>query len=170
MSAPPQAFIAGFELDFTEVVLITHLGVHGLAKESLAQHVKHHQLGPVVAAVLHQEAVLLLFLGGLDELPAVLDGLGGRHFGRCVLAVLHGREHHRNVPFPWGRGVDEVEVFLGAEPLEVARSVREGFRFALARFLREPLRSLRLLGNDVANRSQFDPVDTEESLDVLGAL
>ena len=101
---------------------IPALGVQDLAEEALADHVEDHHLGAIVVAVLHHHAVLAVFLGVLDELPAIVERHGRRDFGCRVLAVLHRCDADRHVPFPW-RGIeDEIDVFGLTQSFEVTRS------------------------------------------------
>ena len=101
---PPQPLALLGELDAAQVVEVAGLGVKNFAQDPHADEIQGHELDPVIAAVLHHLAVLLGFFGRFDERPAVLEGHGRRDLGRGVLAVLHGRQADRDVPFPGCRG------------------------------------------------------------------
>src|ERR1700686_4591558 len=70
-------------------------------------------------------------LGNIDEVPTLLQCCTGRHFDRSMLAILHGAERHWNVPVPWGRDVDDVELELG-QILEIPFALAETCGLCLA--------------------------------------
>ena len=166
----PVPLVVRSELDGAQIVEVAALRVQDLTQESLLRDVEDHHLGTVVVAVLHHDAVLLLRLGDLDQPPAVLERVGGRHLGRGVLAVLHRRHADRDVPLPRRRREDQVQILLGAQALEVALPAGvEGGRSATG--LRHPRRRLlRALGHDVADRLDLDALDADEVADVSTAL
>ncbi len=110
----------------------------------------------------------LRLLGGLDELPAVLDRVGGRHLRGRVLARLHGGDADRHVPFPGRRGVDDVDVGAFTETLKIQIALEIGIRLGAAGLLAPLLDARRFFLDDVADRLDLDAVDLEEVPDVGG--
>ena len=163
---PPQPLALVRELDAAQVVEVAGLGVDDLAEQAFADEVQGHELDPVVAAVLHHLAVLLVLLGRLDQGPAILEGHGRGHFGRGVLAVLHGREAHGHVPLPGRRGHDQVELLGLAHPLEVPRAVGIAGRLGLPGLDDPFLGPLDVGRPDVADGLDLDAFDVEVVLDV----
>ena len=92
------------------------------AEDPLPDQIERHQLEAVVAAILHHDAVPARLLRRLHDRPAVVQRHRGRDLGGRVLAVPHGREHDRDVPFPRRGREDQIQILLGAHPLEVSRS------------------------------------------------
>ncbi len=164
--SPPETLAFVGELNPAKVVEIAGLGVKDFTEDAAADEVKGHELDPVVAAVLHHLAVLARFLGRLDQGPAIVQGHGRRDLGRGVLAVLHGREADRDVPFPRRGGEDQVEVFGFAHPLEVPLPFRVGRGKGLARGDDPLLGPFDLGRDDVAEGFDLDAVDVEEVLDM----
>ena len=161
MLASPESFITVFELDASKVVKVATLGMQQFAEHPLSDHVKNHQLRTVIVAVLHHDAVLVIFLGGFDELPTILDCVSSGNFASGMLTVLHRSEHDRYVPLPGRRRVDKVQVFFFAHTNEVPRPIRVASRFREASFDNLPLPAFNLLGNDVANGRQPGTRDTQ---------
>ena len=157
-------------LMLAQIVEVAAFGVQDLAEDALPDHVEDHHLRTVVVAVLHHHAVLLVFLRVLDELPAIIEGHGRRHFGRGMLAVLHGGDAHRDVPFPRRGGEDEVDVLGLAQPLEVARAPAVAGRFLLPCRDDQLLHELHALLGNVADRSHAHARDRQHVADVRAAL
>jgi hypothetical protein len=59
--------------------------------------------------------VLAGFLGGVDELPALVEILGGRNFHGDILALLHGIDSHRHMVVPVGSDIYEIYVWTPAQ-------------------------------------------------------
>src|SRR5262249_1346282 len=56
-----------------QVVQIRALAVQQLAEHALATHAQAHELFAAIAAILQHHAVALRLLGGVDELPALVE-------------------------------------------------------------------------------------------------
>ena len=167
--AAPESLAAVGELDAAQVVEVAALGVEDLAEESLPHEVQAEELGAPVVDVFHHRAVAVRALGGLDELPAAFQRVGGGDFGDRVLAVLHGRDADGDVPAPGGRRVDEVEVLFGAEALEIGLAIGVERRARVPRLFDEAGRALRVLLADVADGGDHAAVDAHEIADVRRA-
>ena len=164
----PVAVVA--DLQVARVVLVGALGVDQLAQEPGADHPQDGHLLAHVVDVLHHHAVLAGLLGGLDELPAFVQGDRGGDLGGGVLAVAHRGEADRDVPLPGGGGVDQVEVLGRAHPLEVALAAGVGRRLPLAQ-----RRGLAAGGGagllaDVAHGLQLHAVEAQQVGHVLRPL
>ena len=116
--AAPEPFVLRLEEDLPQVVQVGRLGVQHLAEQSRVHHAVHQHLVVAVVAVLELDAVLPRALARVDEGPEVLERRADGTFARGVLAVRQRGEHHRHVPFPRRRGVDEIDVVARDEPLE----------------------------------------------------
>ena len=93
-----------------QVVDVGTLGVDNLTKDTLLSHVEGVELKPVVAAVLQNHAVLAVFLGEVDELPALLQVHGTGHLNGGVLAVLQSALGHGEVVVPVCSNVYKVNI------------------------------------------------------------
>jgi hypothetical protein len=163
---PPQPLAFARELDAAEVMEVAGLAVEDLAEDAFADEIERHELDPVVAAVLHHLAVLLVLFGRFDQGPTVLDRHGRRHLGRGVLAVAHGRQANRHMPLPRRRRHDQVEVLGRAHALEIALSVRITGRLRLPG-LDDPFLGPFHVGRaDVTDGLDLDALDIEVVLDV----
>ena len=98
------------------------VAVHHFAEESLPRHVQRHDLKRQIAVVLHHLAMLPRPLGRLDQLPALLDGPGRRHFRGDVFAVIHRVNGHRRVHVPRRRHEHQVNVVTLANPFPIFRT------------------------------------------------
>jgi len=103
-------------------VEVAALGVQQFPEHAATHHVQDRHLRAIVGAVLHHDAMPLCLLGGLDQLPALVERYGHRNLGGRVFAGAQRRQHHWSVPFPRRRGEHQVEVLLGHHALEVART------------------------------------------------
>ena len=134
----------------------------------MLRHVERRQFEEIVNAVLEHHAVAPGLLGGVDQLPALVERHGCGNLDGHMLAVLHGVDGHRHMQLPRGADVHQVDVVALAElfpPLLAAVRSRCGeivFRENLLRLL-DPL------GIEVAERLDFDPVDMGETLHRTGA-
>jgi hypothetical protein len=168
--AAPQPLTLVGELDRPEIVQIAAFGVKQLAEETLTNDVEDHHLHAVVVAVLHHHAMLAELLGRVDDRPAVLERHRRGHLGRRVLSALHRGQHDGDVPFPWRRVVDEIEILGLAQPLEVARPACIDRRSRMTSFrnhFRGPVGALR---SDVADSSDAASRNLEEIPHVTGPL
>ena len=100
-----------------EVVYVRALGMDEVAELAEPAEVQGEHLVLAVAAVLELHAVALEPFGGLDELPAVVDGERRGHLRRDVLSGAHRVERDGHVQLPRGRVVDEIDVGVVAKPL-----------------------------------------------------
>src|SRR5439155_5550326 len=140
-----------------------------LAEHPAADEIQDQHLTAVVAAVLHHDAVAPCTLGGLNEAPAILQCVCHRYFRGCVLSARHCGDADRDVPLPRRCGVDEVEVFLVAHTLEIARPARVPLRPRKPRLFDDVLRALDLFLDDVAHRTNVGAFDSNQVIDVDGA-
>ena len=86
-----------------------------------------------------------------------------------MLTVAQGGEHHRDVPFPGRRGVDEIDVVALAEVFKVMVAVGINGRRLLAFGFDHLCGALALLFDDVTDRCDADIVDVEEFSQYAGA-
>ena len=105
----------------------------------------------------------------LDQLPAVVQGVGGGDLGGRVLAVLHGRDADGDVPPPRGGVVDQVEILLRAEALEVGLAAGVERGPGMTRLLDEVGGARGVRFADVANGGDHAAVDAHQVADVRGA-
>ena len=162
LEPPPEPDVLPVEEQRSQVVDVGALGVVDLAQHSRPDEVPRQHLAPAVVAVLEHDAVPPRPLGGVHELPALVEGDGGRDLDRGVGSSRHGGERHRDVPAPGCRDVDEVEVAPAAQGLEVPLSLRVDLRPGPPRFLDPVLHPRRPLGADVAHGLDLDALDPEE--------
>ena len=126
-----------------------------VAEEALALEVQDEELFFAVAGVLEDRAVALVFFGGIDDIPALIDRQAAVHFDEGVFAQLHRADGHRLVPFPRGGDIHDVDIIPGDHFFPgVLVSAVDGRR--LARLLADDL-GLRLgpVVEDVADRDDF---------------
>ena len=168
--AAPVAFAAERPEDAAgEVMDVGALRVLEVAEEALAGEVQDEELFFAVAAVLDDRAVALGLLRHVHELPAFVDGHRGRDLDEDVLALLHGLEGHRDVPFPGGGDVDDVDVVAGDQllPGVLVTEVHHGF---LARLLLDVLGgALGALLDDVADGDDLGERDVGGGVHVAAA-
>ncbi len=109
--AAPVAFAAEAPEDAAgEVVDVGALSVLEVAEEALAGKVEYEELFFAIAAVLDDCAVALGLLRHVHELPTLVNGNRRQDLDEGVLALGHGFEGHRHVPFPRGGHVDDVDI------------------------------------------------------------
>ena len=147
--------------ELVEVVDVGALDMQNLAEKPVARHVERRQLEKVIDAVLEHHAVALVLLGGVHQLPALLERRGGRHLDGHMLAVLHGVHGHRHVLEPRRGDIHQVDVVALAElfPALLA-AVRR--RLGEAALRENPLRALHPLGIEVAERLDLHAVEVRE--------
>ena len=71
------------------------------SKRTLLRKLQGHHLEEIIAAVLQNHAVPAGTLGGIDKVPAFLEGIGGRHLdgiaGTLVLSRALPLQHPPNI-------------------------------------------------------------------------
>ena len=112
-------------------MLIAALAVDDRAEEPFPDHAHDHHFVPVVAAVFEHHAVDAGALVGLDEGPAVLEGIRAAHLRADLLAAVHGVNGRGDVVFPGGEDADHVHVV----PLDEGAVVRRGGHVPVFLFL-----------------------------------
>ena len=158
----PVALIVVPEL--IEIVDVGTLDVEDLAEKPVLRHVERRQLEEIVDTVLEHHAVALRLLGGVHQLPALVERLRGGNLDGDVLAVLHGIDRHRNMLEPRRGDVDQVDVLTLAELLP-ALLAAVGLGTRQAALLEDLLRSLDPLGIEVAQRLDLHAVEVRETAD-----
>src|SRR3954447_22847781 len=108
-------------------------------------------------------------LRSVNDVPAIFERVCGRDFRTSVLAGAQGSQDLRNVPFPRGGDVDEVEIVAGDESFEVVFAVCVNGRCLLTSLLDELGRTLALLFDDIANSIDDHLIDSEKLSEHLGA-
>ena len=162
----PVALIGGPVL--LQAVDVASLCVDDLPEEALLCHVERREFEKVVDAVLEHHAVAARPFGGVDQLPALGDALGGGNLEGDVLAVFHGVDGHRDVLKPRRDDVHQVEVVAFAElfpTLLAAVFVGPG----CARLFENLLVLLDPFGVEVAQRPDLHVVDESQPGDGAGA-
>ena len=110
-AAPVAAGIEETRAGFAALVMdVGAFAVLQVAEEALALQVQDEEFLFAVAAVLEDRAMALVFFGGVDDIPALVDRQAAVHFDEGVLAELHRPDGHRLVPFPRGGDIHDVEV------------------------------------------------------------
>ena len=157
----PVALVVVPEL--VQIVNVGALDMEDLAEEPVLGHVERRELEEVIDAVLEHHAVALVLLGGVHQLPALVERLGRRHLHGNMLAVLHGIDGHRNVLEPRRGNVDQVDVVALAELLPaLLAAVRRGGRQPV--FREDLLRLLHPVGIEVAKGLDRNAVQVGETL------
>ena len=123
-----------------------------VAELAEAAEVEREHLDLAVAAVLKLHAVALEPLGGLDELPAFVDGERRRNLDCDVFARVHRVEGDRNVELPRRGVVHEVDVLVVAELLPLLVAAGVDLRRGTARLFDRRERALDTQGVQVADR------------------
>lgn len=100
-------------------------------------------------------------LGGIHQVPALLQGGGGGNFHGRMFAILHRIERHRDMPVPWSRNVNDIEFELG-QISEVLIAFGECCRLGLASIGDHLLRMSHLFGDEVTDRLHINTVDREK--------
>jgi len=101
------------------------------AEVLLGCHVAYGYGKVVIAAVFCHEEVSACMLHRINELPALLGGLGCRHFYDDVLAAVHGFYGYWGVALPVGAYIYNVEVGILANGLPaILACVCPGLRLA----------------------------------------
>ncbi|CDF23021.1 uncharacterized protein BN736_00910 [Prevotella sp. CAG:617] len=100
--------------EVVEVVDVSTLCAEHFAEYAVLSHVQGVHFKPVVAAVLQNHAVLAGLFAQVDELPALVKVHGRRYFDGGVFTVLQSAFGYREVVFPVGSDVYEVDVFAFA--------------------------------------------------------
>ena len=138
-----------------EAVLVAALGVDCLAEEPLADHVQHHQLVAAEAAVLEHHARDAGLLGGVDELPQLLDRRRPADLDGGVLAGGHRLGGEGEVGVPGRRDENALDGRIGDEPDRVGVRLRRRLAVAAedAEHLLDPFLP------DVADGGDLDAVE-----------
>ena len=126
-----------------------------VAEEALPLQVQDEELLLAVAAVLEDRAVAPVFLGGVDEIPALVYRQAAVHFDEGVLAQLHRPDGHRLVPFPRGGDIHDVEVFACDEFLPGVFVAAVDRRCPSGLLPNDLGLGLRAFGEDIAERDDF---------------
>src|SRR5678810_319314 len=87
----------------------------------------------------------------VNNVPTIFESVGGGHFSTGMLSGTQGSEHLRNVPFPGGGNVYEVEIITSDESFEVTFSVCVDAGCLLTSLLDHLSRTRALLLHDVTN-------------------
>jgi len=86
------------------------LAMHQIAQNAFPAEVQGQHFVISIAAVFKHHAVAARLFRGVDQLPALLQRHGGRHFDGRVLAALHRIDRHRRVPQPRRADVDQIDL------------------------------------------------------------
>ena len=147
---------------------IAAFGMDDFTKHSLSYKIQNQQLAAVVAAVLHHDAVTFGFFRCLHKLPAFFDGDSRRDLGCSMFSGLHRGDTHRCMPLPWGCGIDKIEIALVAQAFEIGIAARIPFRPFLPGFFHLVLDFQHTVGYDIAHRTDFTALDTQQIPDMGG--
>ena len=90
--------------------MIAAFAVYNLAEQPFSDHLHHHQLVPVIAAVFQQHAVDPGLFIGVDQLPAVIQRIRAAHFGTGLLPAFHSVAAGRDMVFPGGSHHNHVYI------------------------------------------------------------
>ena len=170
LEAPVVGIVGLAEFVAAEVVKVAALGVEQIAEHFLADEVENQQFGFVVAAIFHGAAVFFIFFGIFDDLPALIEGDGAGDFGGGVGAGLHGVGGHRDVEFPGGGGIDQIEFFGVAHAFEVVDAVVVLDGRGHIGIFKLVLGPVEAFGADVADGFHFDAFDFEQVAKMAAAL
>lgn len=170
MPPAPEPLALGVELDRPQIVDVGAFGVEELAQKAAPHHPQDHHLAPAVTTVLHHDAVAERVLGGFNQLPTAVDGVGRGHLGGDVFAGFHRRDTHRHVPLPGRGGEHQVEIVALTEPQKIPITAGVKLRLPLPRRLHPAGHFLGASGIEVADRHDLDTVDLQEILDVTAPL
>ena len=111
---PPLALIAVLvvfaQLAHAKVMDVGSLAMHQVTQNAFPAEIQGQHLVVPVAAVFQHHAVAARLFRSVDQLPALLQRHGGRHFDRRVLAALHRIDRHRRVPQPGRADVDQIDL------------------------------------------------------------
>ena len=148
------------------VVDVGALAMLEVAEEALALQVEHEELFLPVAAVLEDRAVALVFFGGVDDIPALVDRQPAVHFDEGVLAQFHRADGHRLVPFPRGGDIHHVEVFACDEFLPGVFVAAVDRRRPAGLLPHDLSLRLRAFVEDIAERDDLDEGSGDARSDV----
>ena len=109
----PHALITFFlgKIERKQVMDISSFHMQNLPEKSLSGHFQGHNFKEIVAAVFQLHAMLLGSLRSFDQLPALIEGAGSRHFYCCMLARFHSKNCHWDVPFPRRGNVNQIQIW-----------------------------------------------------------
>ena len=134
-----------------------------ITEQPLFGHVERREFEKVVDTVFEHHTMALSLLGGVHQLPALVERRGGGNLHGDVLALLHGVDRHRDVLLPRGDDVDEVDVAALAELFPALfAAVSRGLGKSATR--EDRLRAIDPLGVKVAEGLDLDAVEMSEAL------
>lgn len=146
-----------------QIVNIRPLDMEDITEQPLFGQVERREFEKVVDTVFEHHTMALGLLGGVHQLPALVERRGGGNLHGDMLALLHGVDSHRHVLLPRGDDVDEVDVVAFAKlfpALLAAVSLRSGKSASRE----DRLCAVDPLGIKVAECFDIDPVKMGEAL------
>jgi hypothetical protein len=167
LAADAAVVLAVVEFYSPEVMLIAALEMDDLAEQPLLYHVEHGEDVAAVADIFQHHHMGIVFLGGFDDVPMVLEGDAEDHFrGDVFKAGFEGTDHHGFVPFPWGRDDDAVEGFFFQQVLPGIGAARIDLGHFLAGLADRFFGSGQHIVVDVTDGDEIDVVATEQETEV----
>src|ERR1041385_2357131 len=151
MPAAPQSLILVLKQDLSQVVVVSTLTMDEISKHTGAHHVQNCSFRIVITTVLHDQTMTTRSFRSVNNIPTIFESVGGGHFSPGMFSGTQGGQHLRNVPFPRGGNVYEVEIITSDESFEVSFSVRVNAGCLLTGLLDHLCRTRALLFHDITN-------------------
>ena len=116
-------------------MLITTSCMKQITKKSFPDHLHHCHHIPAVTNILQNHHRHTGLFVGIDQVPALFQGIRSRYLHACILAGTHGIDRHTGMPEPWGCDNDSIHI-ASLQHLPVCICISTiGFHFWMTLFI-----------------------------------